>query len=169
MFFKCAASDLDVSSAGDGGGGGGGRDSAALMQLGAEDEECAVSVVDFQFTGGGVPMQDVMYLLYPDARGDFFEEEEALLEVYHETLVTELAMLMRGGPSTYPLELARAHYDLCRVDFFRHLLGRGFVASTASEVRLIQEVERTMTALDGGACLSEEEYAAACAALATPG
>jgi hypothetical protein len=109
-----------------------------------------------------------MYLLYPDARGDFFEEEELLLQIYHETLVTELAMLMRGGPSTYPIELAKAHYDLSRIDFFRHLLGRGFVVSTASEVRLIEEIDRSLTVLDSGRCLDESEYASACAALATP-
>ena len=64
-----------------------------------------------------------MYLLYPDATNNFFDEESNLLEFYHSALIDGLMTCGRGGPSSYLLPTMLVEYELCRLDFFRHMLG----------------------------------------------
>ena len=123
--------------------------------LGAE----SVAVVDFQFAGGGLGAEDVSYLLFSDARGHYFNDEEELLQVYHEELVTSLIEQRKGGPSSISLDCLKMQYELSRIDFTRHLLGRGWVASTEGDALLVRALAETLIRIDGGSPLgSEGEY-----------
>jgi len=124
-------------------------------RLGAE----SVAVVDFQFTGGGLGAEDVAYLLFSDARGDYFNDEEDLLRTYHEDLVASLIEQRKGGPSSISLECLQMQYELSRVDFTRHLLGRGWVASTEGDALLVGALSTTLLKIDGGMPLKcEKDY-----------
>jgi aminoglycoside phosphotransferase (APT) family kinase protein len=123
--------------------------------LGAE----SVAVVDFQFSGGGLGAEDISYLLFSDARGHYFNDEEDLLQVYHEELVTSLIEQRKGGPSSISLDCLKMQYELSRIDFTRHLLGRGWVASTEGDALLVRALAETLLNIDGGSPLgSEGEY-----------
>ena len=123
--------------------------------LGAE----SVAVVDFQFSGGGLGAEDVCYLLFSDARGHYFDEEDELLRVYHEELITSLIEQRKGGPSSISLDCLKMQYKLSRIDFTRHLLGRGWVASTEGDKLLVGALAETLLSIDGGSPLaSENEY-----------
>jgi len=113
------------------------------------DAEIACAAVDFQFTGTGLACQDLMYLLFPDALAAaewYFERESFWLEsVYYPHLIDFLQLFGRGGPASITLDQLREQYVLCRVDFFRHMLTRGWVASSPLDAKL---VERIASAID---------------------
>jgi len=123
----------------------------------------SVAAVDFQFSGAGLGVEDVAYLLYPDARGDHFDYEEELLETYHEELILQLIAHQKGGPSTLPFEVFQRFYELARIDMTRYWLSKNrWAASTAGEAKLVSVLESTMDRIDGGDFLNgEEEYEAA--------
>jgi len=127
------------------------------------DEAClgaeSVAVVDFQFAGGGLGAEDVAYLLFSDARGNYFDDEEELLQVYHEELVTCLIEQRKGGPSCLPFGCLQVQYELSRLDFTRHLLGRGWVASTEGDALLVRALATILLKIDGGRPLGcENDY-----------
>lgn len=117
----------------------------------------SVAVVDFQYAGAGLGAEDVAYLLFPDALGDLLDDEDALLHAYHDELIEQLILQLKGGPSSLPCSVFRQQYGLARVDLARHWLSKGWVASTAGEVRLIQCLEATMSQLDGGEALATQD------------
>ncbi|CAB9503654.1 Protein of unknown function (DUF1679) [Seminavis robusta] len=115
-------------------------------QLGMED----VAVLDFQFAGMGVCAEDVAYLLFPDARGDYFDMEKELLECYHEELISQLMIQQKGGPSSLSLESFQAYYELARIDFLRYLLvEKGWIGSNEGDKRLVKALEGTLDRIDG--------------------
>lgn len=116
----------------------------------AEPGAESVAAVDFQFVGAGLGAEDVAYLLFPDARGHFEDHQEELLRTYHETLILCLIEQRKGGPSTMPFESFRAYYELSRIDFVIHLLGRGWVASTGGDALLVGTLEKSIVQIDGG-------------------
>jgi len=69
-------------------------DGKATNLLFCEDkEECcdgaqSVAAVDFQYTGAGLGPEDVAYLLYPDTHRHYFDNEAALVDTCHETIIT---------------------------------------------------------------------------------
>ena len=129
-----------------------------------DEDASSVAVLDFQFAGLGLGAEDVAYILFPDARGHYFDSEAELLLVYHEELVSQLILQQKGGPSTLSLEAFRGHYELSRIDFVRYLLvEKGWVASTNGDARLISALETTMDRLDGGQLLSKNTYSEAAA------
>ena len=123
----------------------------------------SVAAVDFQFAGCGLGVEDVAYLLYPDARGNHFDYEEELLKVYHEELILQLMTFQKGGPSTMPFEVFQRYYELARLDMTRYWLSKSkWVASTEGEAKLVSVLESTMDRIDGGQVLgSKEEYESA--------
>ena len=124
-----------------------------------------VAVLDFQFAGIGVGAEDVAYLLFPDAKGNYFDTEEELLECYHEELICQLMAQSKGGPSSLPFRTFRALYALSQLDLLRHLLGRGWVGSTEGDAKLVSALEDTMNQIDGGNHLaSKDQYSKAIAA-----
>ena len=119
----------------------------------------SVAALDFQFAGRGAGAEDVAYLLFPDAKGHYFEEEGALLKAYHEELVNCLIFRGKGGPSTLSFQEFELQYNLSRLDFLRHLLSRGWVGSTDGDALLLKATEETIDKLDGGEALANEaEY-----------
>ena len=104
------------------------------------------------------PAFDVAYVLYPDARGDFWDAEEDLLHAYHETLVERLVVECKGGPSSLSFDVFHALYDLVRIQLTFYWIAKGWVASTTGEAKLVQVLEE----IDGGAVLaSSQEYTSA--------
>ena len=126
-----------------------------------ENGSRAVAVIDFQYTGGGIGAEDVAYFLYPDARGEWFKQEEKLLKTYHETLIAQLILHRKGGPSTLPFDTFLKFYELARLDMTRHWLSKGWIASTAGEAKLVGALERALDRIDGGSVLTDDEYKAA--------
>ncbi|KAJ9515189.1 hypothetical protein QJQ45_002314 [Haematococcus lacustris] len=102
---------------------------AANLVFSAEGGRCAA--YDFQYTGWGVGMVDVAYLLC--SSGDEQQvaaHEEALLRHYHTTLMSRLGELQPGlvaeaAQRTYTWEVLRQHYDLALLDFVRFMAGWG--------------------------------------------
>ncbi len=122
-----------------------------------------VAAIDFQFTGGGVGAEDVAYLLYPDAFGEWFAHEEMLLQTYHETLGAQLVLQRKGGPSTLPFETFFKFYELARLDMTRHWLCKEWIATTEGEAKMVSALERALNGIDGGSVLlnGDDEYKAA--------
>ena len=121
-------------------------------EFGAE----SVAAVDFQFAGAGLGAEDVAYLLYPDARGHMEGRQDDLLRVYYDELILQLIGQQKGGPSSIPYDRFCAHYQLSRLDFTRHLLSKGWSASTDGDALMICSLEKTLFAIDGGNTLSTE-------------
>lgn len=123
----------------------------------------SIAVVDFQFAGAGMCVEDVAYLVFPDARGDHFEYEQELLGIYHEELILHLIAFQKGGPSTMSFDVFLRYYELARLDMTRYWLSKSkWAASTLGEAKLIYELEKAMDMIDGGEVLkSEKEYDAA--------
>lgn len=119
-----------------------------------DDGPESVAVLDFQFTGWGLGAEDVACLLFPDARGHYFDNEEELLQCYHHELISQLMLQQKGGPSTLTFERFRGLYELSRCDLFRYLLRKGWVASNDGDVKLVQALEATLLSIDGGQVLS---------------
>ena len=54
----------------------------------SDGDASSVAVLDFQFTGLGLGAEDVAYVLFPDAKGHYFESETELLSVYHQEFIS---------------------------------------------------------------------------------
>lgn len=80
-----------------------------------------VAAVDFQYTGGGCGIKDVMYLLGSCLQSEQIEEhQEALLRYYFKALLQACAPSIDG----VALEAEWRHlYGFCWADFQRFLLG----------------------------------------------
>jgi len=124
------------------------------------DDSNKCASVDFQYCGCGLPAEDVAYLLYPDALGNFTAVEESLLHLYHEHLLQQLMAQGKGGPTSYPWHVFRNHYFVVQLDLTRHWLSRGWVASAVDgDLPLLQQLGETLHAIDGGSVLSSsDEY-----------
>jgi hypothetical protein len=124
-----------------------------------DDENLAssVAVVDFQFTGWGLCVEDVSYLLYPDVHCILMDNADDLLTVYHEQLVNQLMIHMKGGPSSISLEVVRRLYELVNLDLTRYWLTKGWEATTQGEAQLLFRIEKCIDSIDGGTILKDEE------------
>lgn len=118
-----------------------------------------VGVVDFQFTGWGLCAEDIAYLLYPDARGgSLMCQVDELLDFYHEQLVTQLMLLMKGGPSSISVVKLIRLFELSILDLTRYWLSKGWEGTTKGEAGLVLRMEATLNAIDNGSLL-EDNYA----------
>ena len=124
-----------------------------------ELDQSHVAVLDFQFSGWGLGAEDVAYLLFPDARGDYFDVEEELLDGYYDALMEQLILQQKGGPSSLSRQQLQGQYELARLDLLRYWLGKGWVASTHGDAQLMTAVQSTLGSLDGGSVLtSQQDY-----------
>jgi hypothetical protein len=138
LFFRSIVPDVHDPEAGD-----------SSKEMSEPDATC-VAAVDFQYTGAGLPAEDVTYLLFPDAFVEYWDEEMRLLEYYHERLMEALIRSNKGGPSSLSFSSFYALYQLSRVEMMIHWLHKGWVASTLGDARLVSALQRTMDFLDGG-------------------
>ena len=124
-----------------------------------DDENLAssVAVVDFQFTGWGLCVEDVSYLLYPDVQGSLMEYVDDLLNVYHEQLVNQLMIHMKGGPSSISLDVVHRLYELINLDLTRYWLTKGWEATTQGEAQLLLRIEKCVDSIDGGTILKDDK------------
>ena len=117
----------------------------------------SVAVLDFQFTGGGLGAEDVAYLLFPDAYGDYSDVQEHLLQWYHKNLVEQLVRFQRGGPSSLRYDTFRKHYALAQLNFLQYWMAKGWVASTPGDASLVQAVDKTLQQMGGDRLLGGHE------------
>ena len=110
------------------------------------DEAPSCAVCDFQYAGGGYGASDLCYLLYPDARGDYLEHEEPLLDFYYERLCDRL----EGREGSYTRERLGEHYELAQLHFMGHMLSSGWVASQASDLAMAQKADAMLSKWDVG-------------------
>jgi hypothetical protein len=115
-----------------------------------------VAVVDFQFTGWGICAEDVAYLMYPDAQGSLMDSVNVLLDHYHEQLMTNIMLLMKGGPSSMTRDVLERLYDLAKIDMTRYWLNKGWEATTEGEAQMVLRIESALDAIDGGAVLENQ-------------
>ena len=121
------------------------------------DLSSCVGVVDFQFTGWGVCAEDVAYLLYPDAQGSLLEFVDELLDHYHEQLITNIMILMKGGPSSISREALTKLFDLSIIDMTRYWLSKGWEGTTEGEAHMILRMEQTVNAIADANGLGSKE------------
>ncbi|KAJ1429304.1 kinase-like domain-containing protein, partial [Ochromonadaceae sp. CCMP2298] len=141
---------------------------------GASGVRCAA--VDFQYCGGGYGARDLAKLMVSaldmgrmgraDSGDAYLAVERQILQAYHSKLLARLAggadgtgtstsMGTSTGASTYSLAQLQQHYELCLLDYVRFLQGWGLWGNTDyAEARCLQLLD----AVDGGRCLSAEEY-----------
>jgi hypothetical protein len=137
------------------------------------------AAVDFQYCGGGYGARDLAKLVVSaldmgsverdmgagavaDSGGSYLAVEQRILQTYHTKLLARLAGDGGGGggiastsASTYSLAQLKEHYELCLLDYVRFLQGWGLWGNTDyAEARCLQLLDF----LDGGKCLSAEEY-----------
>ncbi len=72
-----------------------------------------------------------------------------MLNAYHGYLIEDLMAFGRGGPKSLSYDELKRQYDLCRLDFFRHMLTRGWVASSKTDVELVERLGESATLLEG--------------------
>jgi serine/threonine protein kinase len=109
------------------------------------------SVCDFQFSGAGVPLQDVVYFLFPDALMNFSGNEEKLLKYYFDTLKSI-------GIDSMDFKLCVKLYELCQLDYLRYLLENGWMCYSEEEVKIVQKCNIWLSKYDNYQILSENEY-----------
>ncbi|GMH38625.1 hypothetical protein BSKO_06509 [Bryopsis sp. KO-2023] len=82
-----------------------------------------VSVCDFQWTGPGLGVKDVVYMLWTSVDPDVVRDFEAeLLNHYHDCL-NELLSKRNGFSTAYPKEAFSTHCDFAFLDYVRFLVG----------------------------------------------
>jgi serine/threonine protein kinase len=109
------------------------------------------SVCDFQFSGAGVPLQDVVYFLFPDALMNFSGKEEQLLKHYYDTLINL-------GVDSLNYDLCLQLYELCVLDYLRYLLEKGWMCYSEEEVKVAQKCNMWLGKYDDYQILSEQQY-----------
>lgn len=124
-----------------------------------EDLNLHCAVCDFQFVGPGVGATDIAYLLFPDPRVSYYDDETELLDWYHQRLQHHLkSMGKQEDGESYYRQVLSFHYKCAQIEIFCHLLGRGWVASSENDLLLIQSSHAFMSSLDNGELLDCENY-----------
>ena len=94
--------------------------------------------VDFQYCGTGIPSEDLVYLLLPDAHVDYWDSESRCLEYYHDRLMESLMLVNKGGSSSLPFYSLVSFYELSRLELLMYWVGKGdWVGSTDGDSRLV--------------------------------
>jgi len=109
------------------------------------------SVCDFQFSGAGVPLQDVVYFLFPDALMNFSGNEEQLLKHYYDSLINI-------GIDSISYEQCIKLYELCQLDYLRYLLEKGWMCYSEEEIKVLQKCNEALSKYDNYQILTEQEY-----------
>ena len=124
-------------------------------------EACAVC--DFQFTGPGLGAIDVCYLLFPDARADYGAVEPELLDWYYDRLGVHMSDFGKEENFTdYSKDLFILHYKLAQADLLAYMASSsGWVPSGERDTTVMVQVDQTLTKIDSGEVLQEEEYISA--------
>lgn len=90
----------------------------------AVPEEPTCVAYDFQYTGYGDPMKDVVYALSSStASATVGRHEEELLRHYHTQLTTRLT---HEQAEAYSLEYMKERLELAAADYYRFMAGWGF-------------------------------------------
>lgn len=97
----------------------------------AKEYECAT--VDFQYTGGGYGLKDVVMLFVSSVQTRLLSGngERDLLQFYFDTLCQNLDHL-GIDKSGYTVEDVMIQYELCLVDYVRFMAGWGFWGASSS-------------------------------------
>jgi hypothetical protein len=136
------------------------------------------AAVDFQYCGGSYGVRDVVKLVVSSmdmpsrmTPAQFAEAEQTVLRLYHSRLLSyipqyhpELALsgadsCARASPPLshciYPFQQMMQHYELCLIDYVRFMAGWGFWGNYAyAKTRTLHILD----AIDGGECLTVEQY-----------
>lgn len=120
------------------------------------DEDGAITMCDFQYTGKGSPTKDLAYFFCSSVDMEEYNEEQ-LLQHYYNVLTQKLAALsVSDVPSLNHLHKSM---DLAYCDFCRFMSGWGYWGSVGN---LQSRVRAILDQLDNGKDLgSEEAYDAA--------
>ena len=125
---------------------------STLEERGDSNNACPTTItacaVDFQFSGAGMPAEDLAYLLFPDAHIDYWDSESRCLEYYHGRLMESLILANKGGPSSLPLDSFVAFYELSRLELLIYWIGKGWTGSTVGDAKLVLAVDDTLNRIE---------------------
>ncbi|EDQ92968.1 uncharacterized protein MONBRDRAFT_22257 [Monosiga brevicollis MX1] len=121
--------------------------SVAEMNPTSDDLSGGMALIDWQWTGMGLGVMDVIYMFVTCLRAPVLEREEELLEVYRQQF--EMFLHKFGANISYSPEECRHDYDLATADYIRMLLGYAMQNMSPDEMaRIANDKSRGIYARD---------------------
>ena len=127
------------------------------------DRFCKCAGIDFQYTGGGYGVRDLVMLIVCGCKLNCdnmtcgIDMETEVLDLYYQCLCDEMSSRDDGDElmQSYTLSLLRGQYEIALMDMVRFLVGWGMWGNSNYARQRVKALLRT---LDRGEPLSEQGY-----------